>query len=546
MFQFNKKGVSIVENNNESFSGFYPTPSSLLDKILEGVDWRYVGTVLEPSAGKGNIVDYIEEHAGHYPYYRSTIDIDCIENEPTLQKILIGAKHRLVHDDFLTYHSFKKYDLIIMNPPFDAGDRHLMKALDIQEKTGGDVICILNAATIKNPFSNLRKTLVQRLEDAGASIEYMLHEFSDAERKTDVEIAVIKVHYEEPNLNSNILDNLKRKYYSEGSFEQDMTELAPKDFIEATVKAYELEVEAGIKLIQEYRAIAPKLMSNINDKYAKPMLTLTSDGGNLSVNKFVEHVRMKYWRALFSDRRITGQMTSDQQSAYLSKVNELKDYEVSIYNIKVLQTEMSQNLVHGIEDCIIKLFDELTAKHAWYPECTKNTHYYNGWATNKAWIINKKVILPINGFGSYSWNKDELDLWKISGTLADMEKALNYLDGGLTNNISLDNALNVAKASKDYKNIHLKYFDVTFYKKGTCHIVFRNDELLKKLNIFGSQRKGWLPPSYTKKKYSEMNKEEKAVIDEFEGKESYEKTMNNKEYYLFDTSNIMLLEDKTA
>ena len=37
---------------------FYPTPVTLLDKVLDGVDYRYIGTVLEPSAGKGDIVKY--------------------------------------------------------------------------------------------------------------------------------------------------------------------------------------------------------------------------------------------------------------------------------------------------------------------------------------------------------------------------------------------------------------------------------------------------------------------------------------------------------
>ena len=90
----------------------------------------------------------------------------------------------------------------------------------------------------------------------------------------------------------------------------------------------------------------------------------------------------------------------------------------------------------------------------------------------------------------------------------------------------------------------MKYFSVTFYKKGTCHIVFNNEELLKKFNIFGSQHKGWLPPCYGKKNYKDMTKEEKEVIDEFEGEKSYKETMNNKKYFLFDGNNLNLLEIK--
>lgn len=533
-------------SSDERLLEFYPTPDSLLDKILAEVNWHYISTVLEPSAGKGNIVKYIQEKAKRNYYKDNPLDVDCIESNPTLQKILVGSDYRLVHDDFLTYKTFKHYDAIIMNPPFSDGDKHLMKAMDMQEESGGDIVCILNAETIKNPHSNLRKTLVQRLEDANASIEYMENEFTSAERTTNVEVAIIKVHYDTPEWTSNILDELKKKSYSEVNSYEDITELAPNDFVEAIVKAYEMEVEAGINFIHEYLALRPRLKSSIkskDDAYSgSDILTLNTT----SINEYVEKVRMKYWSALFNDSRITGGMTSNLHKEYASKVNKLKDYDFSLYNIKAIQAEMSKHLCKGVEECIIALFDELTAKHSWYPECDKNIHYYNGWATNKAWIINKKVILPFNAYGYYSWNKDTPDYFKVIGELSDIEKALNYLDCGLTDNMNLEASLDLAFTFGQTKNIKLKYFDVTFYKKGTCHIVFTNEELLKKLNIFGSQRKAWLPPSYMKKHYSEMSKEEKKVIDEFEGKESYENVLSNADYYKFETSNIGLLEQKPA
>ena len=136
---------------------------------------------------------------------------------------------------------------------------------------------------------------------------------------------------------------------------------------------------------------------------------------------------------------------------------------------------------------------------------------------------------------------------KAEQKLSDIEKALNYLDGGITENVSIGDVLKEANEKREYKNLQFKYFKATFYKKGTCHLVFDNEELLKKFNIFGSRKKGWLPQTYGRKKYSEMEKEEKAVIDEFEGEASYNKTMCNTNYYLFDASkSMMLIEEKTA
>jgi hypothetical protein len=66
-------------------------------------------------------------------------------------------------------------------------------------------------------------------------------------------------------------------------------------------------------------------------------------------------------------------------------------------------------------------------------------------------------------------------------------------------------------------------------------------DLLHKFNLFGSQRKNWLPPSYGKEKYNDMTQEEKEIINQFEGKESYNNVMNNKSYYILKTEELLKL-----
>ena len=57
------------------------------------------------------------------------MDIDCVEIEPELRAILKAKGFRVVHDDFLTLHTYKHYGLILMNPLFSVGVRHLLKAI---------------------------------------------------------------------------------------------------------------------------------------------------------------------------------------------------------------------------------------------------------------------------------------------------------------------------------------------------------------------------------------------------------------------------------
>lgn len=541
----------------KNINGFYPTPENIINKMFSGIDFKIINSILEPSAGSGNIVDELRKKEQMYSgtYDKFSFDIDCIELDQNLRYILKGKGYRVVCDDFLTYDTMKEYDLIIMNPPFLNGCKHLLKALEMQQRNGGAVVCLLNAETLKNPYTNERKDLMRKLTEYNAKIEFIQDAFTDAERKTAVEIALIRVQLPEVQRKSFILEGLqKARQQKEIEEFTENTQLADSDFFKTIVNQYKMEVDAGIKLIKEYYAMKSFILSEFkkDDETGKTIQTggciLSMDlsrnrdkhNNKLSVNGYIQEVRKKYWQALFENPKFIGNLTNNLRVEFYNNLDELQNYDFSIYNIYQLKIDMQQKVVKGIEETIISLFDELGNKYSWYDENSINIHYYNGWKTNKAWIINKKVIVPLDGYNTL-WNRYEPSNYKVIEKLQDIEKCFNYLDGGLTEAIDLKESLEFAEEYGETKNIQLKYFTVTFYKKGTCHIVFNDDELLKKFNIFGSQRKGWLPPSYGKKSYKDMTAEEKAVINEFEGKNEYDKVMNNTKYYLFDSNNLKLL-----
>lgn len=424
------------------FEEFYPTPDKLIYKMLSGIDFDTVCSVLEPSAGKGNIADVLSRRLKSSHWRRSDTDgkdmVDCIEIQPDLQHILSGKGYRVVHNDFLSFYTHKQYDLIVMNPPFSNGDMHLMKALDLI-KEGGTVVCILNAETLKNCYTNLRKTLSARLKDYDASIEYVQDAFTKAERTTDVEIAIVKVTIPTVERTSFIFEDLEQKKYAE--YEVDCTDLVAGDFIAQIVKQYEIEVEAGIRLIREYKSMLPYIRYSFDKESCGDYPTLELklrdvsrySSNHLDINGYVALVRMKYWDALFRNKSFTGMLTSNLQSDLYDKVQTLKDYDFSLFNIRQIQAEIMGLMSKGVEDTILDLFDKLSYQHSWYPESSNNIHYYSGWATNKAHKINKKVIIPINGaFSSYSWKSEAFDVYPVYDTIRDIEKTLNYLDNGET------------------------------------------------------------------------------------------------------------------
>lgn len=531
----------------ESNEDFYPTPRKLIDKMLAGIDFNLVRTFLEPSAGKGDIVDVVVKRLDSAQRYnrQQAWDIDTIEIDNNLQHILKGKEYRVIHDDFLTFSTFKKYDLIVMNPPFSDGDKHLLKAIELQE-SGGQIVCLLNAETLRNPFSNSRKDLLRKLEDHQAEVEYIEDAFLNAERSTCVEVALIKLNIPKPDGSSIILDDLKKRERPPESSQHANGSIINADFIRGIIQQYDFEVKAGLKLIAEYEGLRPFILDAFKRtewKIPSPVLALVISGkenneGDLG-NNYLKQIRRKYWEALFMSDEFMGLFTSNLREKYVSQINELIDYDFSFYNIYTIRIQINKEMIKALEETIMALFEEFSNKWHYYDEMSKNVHYYSGWKTNSAYKVNKKVIIPLRGFSSWSGRLDYS--YDVARKLSDIEKVFNYLDAGMTDNIDLHNQLRIAENCARTKKIELKYFTVTFYKKGTCHIEFTNLDVLGKFNIYGSQHKNWLPPVYGKARYQDMTTEEQETVDNFEGEASYNKVMLNPDYYIVETSQLLML-----
>ena len=98
-------------------------------------------------------------------------------------------------------------------------------------------MCILNAETLRNPYTKERKLLVRKLEEAGAVTEYFRSAFSRAEVPTDVEAAVVKVSIPQREDVSYIIGQLRKsRKYAEKGGACEHTGVAVDDIVEAIVR----------------------------------------------------------------------------------------------------------------------------------------------------------------------------------------------------------------------------------------------------------------------------------------------------------------------
>lgn len=438
----------------EAQADFYPTPKELGKKMLQGIDLGFISTVLEPSAGKGDLIRCLAEEsiAQEHRYNPHTLNVDAIEIDPYIRSILkyefgsarqqeiqhtlrgfedrtrydykldkeVGLNDEektaraqlryesslrdridlhIVHDDFLTFVSRKTYDLILMNPPFSAGCEHLLKAIELLKCCGGKIRCLLNAETVRNPYSAQRQLLQQYLEEYGAEVEILADAFKDAERQTDVTVALVRIDIPRPTYHSEIYSRLKEASNIEQP-QTEATELTLTDFLENIVQQFNFETDVGIALIREYLGMRPYLMESIPPgQYSGSTLVLSVGTDHRSrgphINDFLRLTRRKYWNALFHNDKFMGKLTSELRQKYYDMVGKLVNYDFTLFNIQQISLEMNAELSQGIQDTIFKLFERFTVEHSWYPETSKNVHYFNGWKANKAHKVNSKVTHKI-------------------------------------------------------------------------------------------------------------------------------------------------------
>jgi phospholipid N-methyltransferase len=117
--------------------GFFPTPKPVVSRMLQLIDIQPGERVLEPSAGKGDILDMLREH-------HPDAEVTAIEVNGEVLDVLQAKGHDAEHGDFL-YHQ-APYDAVIMNPPFENGQEidHLRHAHRLLVP-GGRLVSVMSA-----------------------------------------------------------------------------------------------------------------------------------------------------------------------------------------------------------------------------------------------------------------------------------------------------------------------------------------------------------------------------------------------------------------
>ncbi len=510
---------------------FYPTPPHLASRMASLIK-GYPQNILEPSAGRGNIIEAMQTKFRHS--WGSKIEVSAIEIDQDLRAILRTNDIKVIDSDFLAFAGPDKFDLIIANPPFYNGELHLMKAIDIMYC--GQIIFLLNAETIKNPCTMARKELTRRLDKLGATIEYLQSEFTQAERKTKVEVALVNIMIER-DVTSDLFGGAGDVAVESNTEVKDKHELTTGHTISDMVAEYNEIVNIATETILGYYKNYKKIGFYIGlnkdiEKSTYSSSDLTTKVQN-TLNSTLRLIRKSFWIKALELKEVKSRLTEARRKEFEHQIEMRKSMDFTENNVRSFVLNMINGYNDTLTKAVLEIFDKMTVRHCFDDGLrNENIHLYNGWKTNKAFKVGKKVILPLYGggygngpFTGYS-GQWELN-YSVKNQLHDIDIVMQYFDAreGCYEIVeALEHAFKTDKSS----SIESTYFKITVYKKGTIHLTFLDDDILRRFNLAASAGKGWLPNGYGQKPYGDMQGEEKAVIESFEGKNSYEKNLGQK------------------
>jgi len=469
---------------------FYPTPEHVLDSM--GIDCNNK-IVLEPSAGKGDIVDYIKKHGAKKV-------IACEDNEDLFN--IVKEKCGMLKRDFLqvTADEVSHIDMIVMNPPFSNGVEHLLHAWEIAPGNC-EIISLINTSIYNDGYYKKRQQFNKLVRDYGTT-EDLGDCFGNAERKTNVEISLIKLY--KPSVGEKEFEGF---FIEEDEVERQENGMMPYNGVRDVVQRY----INSVKCFDEHAIIANK-MSELTQPFQLGTFTfsISYDKSVTSKEDFKKALQKNAWKYLFAQFKLNKYVTSGLMrdiNAFVEKQTQIPFTMRNIYKMFEIIIGTQDN---AFKNSLIEAIDYYT-KHT-----HENRFHVEGWKTNSGHMLNKKFIIDyMFEPGFRDKNKMHLRYNSSSERLNDLIKVICNITGS-----DYDKEMYLSDFVRQFNDLETNrwyswsFFDFKCFKKGTMHLKFQNDKHWELVNRKYAEAKGQVLPESTFKK-QKSNEESSQEQDQF-------------------------------
>lgn len=479
---------------------FYPTPENVILRMTEGYDLKGK-VILEPSAGKGNIVDFL---------HTCGASVIACENNKDLKKIL-ATKCNVIEEDFLklTADKISHIDFIIMNPPFSDGINHILHAYEIAP-AGCQIISLINSDNLKNLYTEARKRLSSIIEQNGNHVS-LADCFKNSERGTDVDVSLITIRKAGESYSSEF-----EGFFMEEEIEEQENGIMSYNVVRDLVNRY----VGAIKIFDQQLETAVQMNQLTGSFFSSGVgMSISRDNQPLRRNEFKKELQKSGWNYIFDKMNMQKYATRGLRDDINKFVEQQTEVPFTMRNIYRMIEIVIGTTEQRMDKAMLEVFDKLTTHYK------ENRWNVEGWATNSHYLVNRRFIFPHGAELEWGGAHVSFKWWQNSGeTLGDVEKALCFLTGINWDEINKDKEYEDGKivernpSDLGFKEAlpskmvpgqwyETKFFKVRAYKKGTVHCEFKEEEIWGKFNQRIAKLKGYPLFEHTKAEEKKSVKE---------------------------------------
>ena len=479
-----------------SNADLYPTPPEVIDQMLadETISGR---TVLEPSAGTGNIVGRLAELGAR--------EILACENDPNMRAILRDKPCELIAEDFLTLRAedIPHVDLICMNPPYSRDMDHIIHAWEIAPE-GCTVIALCNASHI-NPYgyrTEKKLQFLELIEDHGLAEDIgQVFKGCRVERETDVYVGLVKLFKPKSGaaeFEDYTFDQGPGKDFAGADTPGLMTYDFIRDIVQRYVSAVSLFDDVK-RRADEINALARFPGTNV---YSQPPIEFkTVYAGSDKRIEVVSHDRYKkelqkyYWRIIFNKMNLERFATEQLRKQINKFVERQQNVPFTMGNIYRVISIILQTNGQRMQTALLDAFDMIC------DFSSENSTAGEKWKTNSNYMVNRRFIVPYITEG-YRWDNEPNPYVKINygghlNKIEDIVRALCWFTGTDYGNIPDLQYLCNNESYPWGQWFEWGFFRCRAYKKGTMHFEFLDEDVWARFNGKVAEIRGWKLPHTT-------------------------------------------------
>ena len=465
---------------------FYPTPHEVIEQMLSLSDIRGK-IILEPSAGSGNIVDFLQKNGAK--------KVIACEINTKLQAIIAG-KCELIASDFLTVtpDMISHIDMIVMNPPFSAEEAHILHAWEIAPE-GCEIISLCNSSLLSRNYYERREKIRELIDNNGNS-QCLGEVFKTAERQTSVDVSVIRLY--KPRTGEHEFDD----FFDMTEDDEPNTQgIVRYSYVQDIVSKYKDAVEL-FDTVMEGNNRMNELCNSMGVQPivfgARKVQDVNSySSGAITRDVFKKTLQKSLWKHVFEQFNMSKYVTQKVINELNRAIELASDMPFTMKNIY----RMAQMLVatHGnrMQQTLVETFEYICSLSA------ENSTAGEKWKTNSDYMINRRFIVPyLTSYDKYMTRTNcyvSLGYYREYTKIDDIVKALCHITGTNYDKVpSLDHFVRMKRMNWG-QWYEWGFFRIRGYKKGTMHFEFVDENVWYKFNQAVASVKGWQLPKQHKK-----------------------------------------------